>query len=35
MNSSCTGCNLTRVTPFLNRKFLIDLMIKIKALNGN
>ena len=35
MNSSCTECNLTRVTQFLNHKFSIDLMIKNKALNGN
>ena len=28
MNSSYTKCNLTRVTPFVDHKFIIDLMIK-------
>ena len=30
MGSSYTWCNLTRVTPFIDRRFVIDLMVKKK-----
>ena len=35
MGSSYTRCNLTRVTPFIDHKFVIDLMVKKIALNAN
>ena len=35
MGSSYTWCNLTRVTPFVDRRFAIDLMVKKMALNDN
>ena len=35
MGSSYTWCNLTRVTPFIDHKFVIDLMVKKIALNAN
>ena len=36
MGSSYTWCNLTRFTLFIDRKFVIDLMVKKKiALNAN
>ena len=35
MGSSYTWCNLTRVTPFVDRRFVIDLMVKKIELNAN
>ena len=35
MGSSYTWCNLTRVTPFIDHRFVIDPMIKKIALNAN
>ena len=32
---SYTQCNLTRVTPFVDRRFVIDLMVKKIVLNAN
>ena len=35
MGSSYTWFNLTQVTPFVDRKFVNDLMVKKIALNAN
>ena len=35
MSSSYTWCNLTRVTSFVDRRFVIDLMVKKISLNAN
>ena len=35
IGSSYTWCNLTRVTPFVDRRFVIDLMVKKIVLNAN
>ena len=35
MGSSYTWCNLTRVTPFVDRRFVIDLMVKKIEINAN
>ena len=35
MDSSYTWCNLTRVIPFVDRRFVIELMVKKIALNAN
>ena len=35
MSSSYTRYNLTRVTLFVNRRFVIDLIVKKVALNSN
>ena len=35
MGSSYTCCNLARVTPFVDRRFVIDLMVKKIAVNAN
>ena len=35
MSSSYTWCNLIKITSFVDRRFVIDLMIKKIALNAN
>ena len=35
MGSSYTWFNLTKVTPFVDRRFVNDLMVKKIALNAN
>ena len=35
MGSSYTWCNLKKVTPFIDHRFVIDLMVKKIALNAN
>ena len=35
MDSNYTWCNLTRVIPFVDRRFVIELMVKKIALNAN
>ena len=35
MGSNYIWYNLTRVTPFVDRRFVIDLMVKKIALNAN
>ena len=35
MGSSYTWYNLTKVTPFVDRRFVIDLMVTKIALNAN